>query len=482
MRSSHTITLFSERPELVQRPFSFVASILVHGGVIGLVAFGMIYSPRISSRVPTQRYAVRHMDLQAPEPQKRRSAESEIGYPGPKAIVRELQLDGSPTARQMTPAPPGRQTLLQPDISNPLTLPEQIPVPSLLIWTKQKTVVKTIVPPPPDKPTAAEVKPSIEAPNQEVIPADIRISASDLASQKLPIFPSNTSPIVVHGPDLPQKIPATTSAGSGQPTPTAVLSLSDLRMTSGTVFLPPGNESASSTSPGGLTPGEGKDSSQPGNGNPGGNAGGTGVGPGNGSSQPGNGDSAGKAGGAGAGPGGPSGAKTGSAQGSDTGSGSGNQPATARIRLAKDGQFGAVVVGSTVEQRYPDVPSLWSGRLVYTVYLHVGLTKSWILQYSIPPTEDAATAGNATRVEAPWPYNIVRPDIPAGAIDADVLMIHGFVGKDGRFETLTVVFPPQFEQAQFVLDALKQWEFRPATQDGQAARVEVALIVPEETQ
>ena len=482
MRSSHTITLFSERPELVQRPFSFVASILVHGGVIGLVAFGMIYSPRISSRVPTQRYAVRHMDLQAPEPQKRRSAESEIGYPGPKAIVRELQLDGSPTARQMTPAPPGRQTLLQPDISNPLTLPEQIQVPSLLIWTKQKTVVKTIVPPPPDKPTAAEVKPSIEAPNQEVIPADIRISASDLASQKLPIFPSNTSPIVVHGPDLPQKIPATTSAGSGQPTPTAVLSLSDLRMTSGTVFLPPGNESASSTSPGGLTPGEGKDSSQSGNGKPGGNAGGTGAGPGNGSSQPGNGDSAGKAGGAGAGPGGPSGAKTGSAQGSDTGSGSGNQPATAHIRLAKDGQFGAVVVGSTVEQRYPDVPSLWSGRLVYTVYLHVGLTKSWILQYSIPPTEDAATAGNATRVEAPWPYNIVRPDIPAGAIDADVLMIHGFVGKDGRFDALTVVFPPQFEQAQFVLDALKQWEFRPATQDGQAARVEVALIVPEETE
>jgi hypothetical protein len=479
MRSSHTITLFSERPELVQRPFSFVASILVHGGVIGLVAFGMIYSPRISSRVPNQRYAVRHMDLQAPEPQKRRSAESEIGYPGPKAMAREAQLDGSSTARQMTAAPPGRQTLLQPDISSPLTLPEQIPVPSLLIWTKQKTVVKTIVPPPPDKSAAAEVRPSIEAPNQEVIPADIRISATDFDTQKLPMLPSNTSPVVVHGPDLPQKIPATTSAGSGQPTPTAVLSLSDLRMTSGTVFLPPGNESASSTSPGGLTPGEGKDSSQPGNGNPGGNAGGTGAGPGNGSSQPGNGNSAGKAGGTGAGP---NGAKTGSAQGSDTGSGSGNQAATAHIRLAKDGQFGAVVVGSTLEERYPDVPSLWSGRLVYTVYLHVGLTKSWILQYSIPASEDAAAAGNATRVEAPWPYNIVRPDIPAGAIGADVLMIHGFVGKDGRFEALTVVFPPQFEQAQFVLEALKQWEFRPATQDGQPARVEVALIVPEETE
>jgi hypothetical protein len=482
MRSSHTITLFSERPELVQRPSSFLFSILAHGGVIGLVALGTIYSPRITSRVPAERYVVRHMDLQAPEPLKRRSAASAIGYPGPKAAARAPQMDGSPIARLKTPATPGPQTLVQPDVSSPLTLPEQIRAPSLLIWNTPKTVVKAIVPPPPDKPAAAEVKPSLEAPNQEVNLADVRISASDLSSQKLPVFPSNTSPVVVHGPDLPQKIPATASVSSAQPTPAAVLSLSDLHMTSGTVFLPPGNESASSTAPGALTPGQGKDSSQAGNESPGGNAGGTGTGPGSGSSQPGNGNSAGKAGGAGAGPGGPNGTNAGSAQGSDTGSGSGNQPLATHIRLAKDGQFGAVVVGSTLEERYPDVPSLWGSRLVYTVYLHVGLTKSWILQYSIPRSEDAAAAGSDARVDAPWPFNIVRPDIPAGAINADVLMIHGFVNKDGRFETLKIVFPPEFQQAQFVLDALQQWEFRPATQDGQAARVEISLIIPDETE
>jgi hypothetical protein len=43
-----------------------------------------------------------------------------------------------------------------------------------------------------------------------------------------------------------------------------------------------------------------------------------------------------------------------------------------------------------------------------------------------------------------------------------------------------VVFPPQLGQAQFLLDALKQWQFRPATQNGQAARVEVELIIPVE--
>jgi len=76
----------------------------------------------------------------------------------------------------------------------------------------------------------------------------------------------------------------------------------------------------------------------------------------------------------------------------------------------------------------------------------------------------------------------VRPNIPPGAVDADALMIHGFVNQAGRFEALSVLFPPQFAQAQFVLDALTQWQFRPAAQNGQNVLVEVLLIIPEEPQ
>jgi hypothetical protein len=76
----------------------------------------------------------------------------------------------------------------------------------------------------------------------------------------------------------------------------------------------------------------------------------------------------------------------------------------------------------------------------------------------------------------------VRPNIPAEAVDAEVLMIHGFVNKEGRFEGLTVAFPPGFEQAKFVLDALKQWQFRPGTQNGQITTVEVLLIAPVDTE
>jgi hypothetical protein len=70
--------------------------------------------------------------------------------------------------------------------------------------------------------------------------------------------------------------------------------------------------------------------------------------------------------------------------------------------------------------------------------------------------------------------------MPADLVDADVLMVHGFINKDGRFEALAVVFPPEFPQARFVVDALKQWAFRPAMRNGQVARVEVLLIIPQE--
>jgi hypothetical protein len=123
---------------------------------------------------------------------------------------------------------------------------------------------------------------------------------------------------------------------------------------------------------------------------------------------------------------------------------------------------------------------VWSDRVAYTVYLHVGLAKSWILQYSLPRSNEAEDGGNVTRLEAPWPYNIVRPNIAPDSLNADALLVHGFVTEAGKFESLGVAFPPDFQQAQFVLDALNQWQFRAAAKNGRAQRVEVLLIIPEE--
>jgi hypothetical protein len=64
--------------------------------------------------------------------------------------------------------------------------------------------------------------------------------------------------------------------------------------------------------------------------------------------------------------------------------------------------------------------------------------------------------------------------------NSDAILVHGFVNQAGRFEALALAFPPDFQQAQFVLDALNQWQFRPAEQNGQTEKVEVLLIIPEE--
>ena len=480
MRSSRTITLFSDRPDAGPQSSSFLFSLLAHGVAIGLVSLGVIYSPKMNNHLVAEHYTVRHLDLHMPDAQKRKKPAGRIAYPKMPAGMRKPSPGGKPVTetaqmRKTAPAAPGPQTLVQPDVHTKLKLNKETPVPTVVIWSPAKAPVKTIVPPTPQKPTAADARPSIEPPNEEVNLADIGIAATGL-SQKTPlVLPSTTSPVVVHGPEALQMPPVTTSVSTAQPTPTAIMSISDLKMPEGTVTLPPVNQTVAKESPGGLAPGQAKDDSQAGKGNPDSKAGGAGAGAGDKGDKP---DAAGKPAAAGK----PEGEKAGDSQVADAGAGTGNQPSAEKITLPKDGQFGAVVIGDSLEDRYPETAGLMGGRLAYTVYLHVGLAKNWILQYSLPRSVDAAAGGNVTRLEAPWPYNVVRPNITAGAINADALMVHGFVNQAGRFEGLAIAFPQEFPQAQFVLSSLAQWQFRAATQGGQSVRVEVLLIIPEESE
>jgi hypothetical protein len=278
----------------------------------------------------------------------------------------------------------------------------------------------------------------------------------------LPVLPSTTSPVVTHTPSRVELPPATTSQQAAEPTPASVLSLSDLQMKDGPVTLPPVNETARSNHSGTLT-------GAAANGLGTGAGRGTGTGAGSGDTDS---NSAGPVGT-------PNGTPSGSEHGAATGDGAGNQASTTQITLPRDGRFGSVVVGQSVDDRFPEIAEVWSGRLAYTVYLHVGLARSWILQYSLPRDADAASAGNANRLDAPWPYAIVRPNLAPGEVNADALMIHGFVDQAGHFENLSMVFPQVCPQAPFVLKSLEQWQFRPASQNGQIARVEVLLIIPE---
>ncbi len=490
MTSSHTIALFTEQADLGPRPTSFVASILFHGLAVAVAWFSIAYRPPVA-KVSTEHFAVRELDLFMPDEQMRPAA-PRIAYPAAHSGVHAPASEGKPSPsvsalRQVAQAKPGPQTLIQADLSNPVTLPEQIPVPQVVIWSPASVPVKKIVPPLPEKPTSADVKPSVERPNEEMTLADVNIASSFTPSPKPIVVPSTTSPIAVHIQEHVQLPPASTSQPSAQPTPAAVLSLSDLRMKEGTATLPPVSESVPSNAQGVLAPGQPHDLSAPGKDRDTAKSGQAGSGK----------DPAANANnhdlGASQGPvaktndsayaasnGKPEGSESGSAKGTGDAGADGNSSAATEISRPRDGHFNAVVVGASLEDKFPEMAGVWSGRLAYTVYLNVGLARSWVLQYSLPRSADASNGGTIARLQAPWPYNIVRPNLESGAFDADAVMVHGFVNQSGRFETLTIVFPLAFPQAQFVLAALQKWQFRPATQDGQSAKVEVLLIIPEQ--
>ena len=243
---------------------------------------------------------------------------------------------------------------------------------------------------------------------------------------------STTAPVAVHQPQRVQLPPVSAAQSSAQPSPAAILSLSDLRMKDGTVTLPPVNESAASSVQGALAPGHAQDSSPQGNGNPAAKSGATQrrtgflrtkrTRPGSAASAvkaagPGSATSAVKSNASAAGPAVaviPASAMSAPAQGANLSSGSsGTRPALTQIALPKDGHFSAVVVGDSLGDIYPEAADAWSGRIAYTAYLHVGLAKSWIMQYSLPRDADASAGGTVARLDAPWPYNIVRPNLDA---------------------------------------------------------------------
>ncbi len=481
MKSSSTVTLFAEHPDPSRRPATLLASALIHVAVTAVVSFGILYIPPIDYHV-SERYMVRHLDLKTPDQQMHRKDSNKEDQAGLRMMARALAVGSSSTTRpavleQRVKAAPSRQTLVQPDLAARLARAENIPIPEVLIWTPGKTIVKTIVPPQSAKSAAAPVRPSLEAPNQEIDLTDVEIAAAPLPNEKLHILAGTTTPVAGPGSQLAQTPPASISQIDAQPTPAAVMSLSDLRMKNGTITLPPVEESAAASSSGALAAGKAQPDSVAENSSSSLKAGdlesgGESVAPGasNGTAtarsaasanQPGNGVLVADA-------------------SSGISQGEGVSSSATEITWPKNGSFGAVVVGDSIGDQFPEAAAVWSGRMAYTVYLHVGLARSWILQYSLPRSADAGADGAVAGLEAPWPYEIVRPNLAPGSINADALMVHGFVDRAGRFETLSVVFPQDFPQAQFVLKCLERWQFRPASENGQIARVEVLLIVPEE--
>jgi hypothetical protein len=154
-----------------------------------------------------------------------------------------------------------------------------------------------------------------------------------------------------------------------------------------------------------------------------------------------------------------------------------------RISHPVSGVFDVVVQSSGVEG-FPESAGVLSGKPIYSVYLNVGASKEWILQYALPaeeaetpePAGPVVRLGNSAPLQAPYPRLTFRPPIQTRPRPAYV-MLHGFIDGSGRFESLKLLGATAADDAPQILPVLERWEFRPAMKDGRPARVEILLAI-----
>ena len=460
-------------------PSGFLVSLLLHVCACVLLYLGLNQARTVDSRHFTARYAVRIMELRKQELKLHPPVEKVIVEPGQQPETSPMAHGAAPSTaaalripRNLITQKQAPQTLIQPEAPPDLTIAQAM-LPQVVVWSAPQETVKKIVQPAPQPVPPVDVRPSLDSPNQEVHVSDLKLSSTEFDTKAPLPNPSKTSPVTAQNPQKIQQIPQTTSKDAGAATPASVISLSNVQLQEGTAALPMVNEVAPTPFTGSLTPGQPKSLSQTGTGKVNGKENGASAGQTAG-------NEAGKATGTAGGSAGKSGANGQSGANASVFAGDG-QRTVVHLTLPQDGKFGVVVVGSSVAEDYPETVNLWTGRLAYTVYLHVGVSKNWILQYSIPRAQVAGSAGNVARPDAPWPYDIARPSIDADA-NTDAIMVHGFVNTAGHFDQLAIIFPTELAEAKFLLRALQQWQFRPAMQNGQATPVEVLIIIPAETE
>ncbi len=451
MRASRPVSLFTERPPAYNRPSAFVVSIIAHVGVVCMVVFGFLYVPRINMDAAAERYVVHRIEVNPPDIPPLTLPDNSKHYPTHRADHHvpspHSKLAAAASSPRRLHLKLADKTLVEPKNQVKMVL-NHAPVPSLLLWSKPQPDVTLVRPPQFKKAMLNNVRASLQPPNEATHVADNAITPTPFSSSLPMPIPSTTTPILVHAPTPADAVPETASTSTAKPTTMAVMSISNFNMSKGVFALPPANQTANGTKNGGMAAGHKGQGLIAGNENNHGTAKNLWSG------------------------GSPS--TTSDADYSIDGP----DITTTPLKLPEDGKYGVVVVGSTIQQEYPETVGLWGRRLVYSVFLHVGLAQNWILQFTLPASVDDAKT-KLKLIKAPWPYFILRPNVDADYVNSNALMIHGFINDAGKFEHLALVLPPRYAHAQQLLDALKQWQFRPATRSGQPARVEVLLIMPE---
>lgn len=342
-------------------------------------------------------------------------------------------------------------------------------LPSLNVWAPQKDAPapKTFVMPGHKQPAKVQpvldAPPKLEIPNAESRLSDLNISnAVSVAHPALPRPPSATTPVRV----IEVKAQAEAHTGGiasteGDPADLITLGPAGLRPNS-YLRMPLVTQGAGAGGYGNAADGERATNGS----GPGGNGSGSGTG-GSGTAGSGSGSGSSAQGGTGA-------------PAIEFASSGGPEPSppVARIVQPRDGHYAFFVTGSSSDDSLSEAAGLLSGKVVYTVYLRIGVARDWMLQYCLPKSAPApGVRGTAIALEAPYPVLMLRPNVSFES-DSERLFIYGMIDNQGKFEQLKVVGEAVVANKELLLGSLQKWEFRPASRNGRPTAVEILLIIP----
>ncbi len=356
-----------------------------------------------------------------------------------------------PEIRREAAAP---QTLIQPS-SPPEIQPPELTLPSLRVWTAQiPKIPKTFVMPGRAANVIPETQPLPAPPNLNLI------SASPAPASTNPALAIPLAPPPIEVPDIQSS--AMQSALPGDPVNILVVTGNPV-VPASKLVVPAGN----SIGFGGNDP-AGRSANSTGSGL--GNAGPIYIGE----------QGLGSAKGSGIAANGPDGVS-----GSGAGARGGSPINTVVVTPPPGGSFDAVVIQSSALDLFPGRKSLLSGRPIYTVYFVLGTAKDWTFYFCVPQDSSGRNAqapvitlSSVAPVAAPYPLHMVRPLVAMPSYQK-YLLVHGFVTDRGRVERLRIVDPGSQQVDDAVLASLIEWEFRPATRDGQPTAIEFLLAIPQ---
>jgi hypothetical protein len=358
----------------------------------------------------------------------------------------------------------GDRTLVQLDVPPRSKPPEKVQVPDVLVWAREKNPTQNIVPGASTTARPSNTPPVLDLAAPQLKPADLAVMAPPVIEiPKLPALRAASTPMRVATPEPDPGVPSTSSqtAGIGH-----IISVSDAAVTAETHILVPAVNQTASGGNSGAAPGTAK---------------------GEGLAQQ-HEQVPAATGGASQSP-----EVTGKTTSSAAPEGTPQpglpkaeipKPVSASVSLENskisrpvNGRHSSVVMGTGASAAYPESAGILTGKVVYTVYLQLGLRKNWVMQFClVRDTERGGSVNGAVAaVDPPWPFTMVRPAIDG--LKGDYTLVHAIVNTNGRFEQFSLVIPDE-AGASILWESLRQWEFRPASRGGSVSPVEVLLIIP----